>query len=197
MDKQVIISIGREFGSGGHIIAEELAKRFDIPLYDRNILDHIAEEKCGNSEELKKYDERMKKFVISRRVRGFSNSPEEVIAELQFEFLENKAKKGESFVVVGRCAESVLKEFDGLISVFITGDKSAKCERVMALKSLSEKEAVEYMARHDRYRKRYHNHHCEMKWGDSRNYDLCVNSSKLGIKRTVDMLERYIKERSI
>ena len=74
MDKQLIISVGREFGSGGHVIAEDLARRFALPLYDYNLLEHIAEEKDIAHEELKKYDEKPKSRLFSRTVRGHSNS---------------------------------------------------------------------------------------------------------------------------
>lgn len=196
MAKQLIISIGREYGSGGHVIAEELAKRFDIPMYDRNLLEHIAEEKNADVELLRKYDESPKKVLLSRSVRGLSNSPEEVIANMQFDYLKQKAAAGESFVVVGRCSESVLREYKGLVSVFILADNDVKMKRIMELRSVSQREAQMMMAKHDRSRKTYHNRYCDIKWGDSRNYDISVNSSRLGIERTIDMLESYIKERN-
>ena len=93
MGEQLIISIGREYGSGGHAIAEILAKRFELPMYDRNLLDHIAEEKGVDVNVLNKYDEKANNVFLSRRVRGFSNSPEEAIAEMQFNFIKDKAKK--------------------------------------------------------------------------------------------------------
>lgn len=192
---QLIISIGREYGSGGHAIAEELAKRFDIPLYDRNMLDHIADEKSVNADNLRKFDEKPKNKLLSRRVKGYSNSPEDAIAHMQFDFLRKKASDGESFVVVGRCADTILRENEGLVSIFILGDKQAKAARIEKIRGFDHKEALEAMKRHDKYRKHYHNNYCEMKWGDSRNYDLSVNSTRLGIERTTDMLESYIKER--
>lgn len=194
--KQLIISIGREYGSGGHVIAEELAKRFQIPMYDRNLLDQIAAEKEVDAETLRKFDEKPKKFLLSRSVKGYSNSPEEAIANMQFDFLKNKAANGDSFVVVGRCAETILRDHKSLVSIFVLADTQVKAERISKLKGIRNKEALESLKRHDKYRKQYHNHYCDVKWGDSRNYDLSVNSSKLGIERTIDMLESYIKERN-
>lgn len=195
MERQLIISIGREYGSAGHEIAEKLAKKFDIGFCDRNILDEIATHRDVDVKELEKYDELPRKKFLSRKVRGYSNSPEENIAQMQFEYLRKKAESGESFVIVGRCAESVLSEYEGLISIFIHGDRACKIERVMQIKGLSKEKAIEKMDRHDRKRKAYHNHFSKGKWSDSKNYDITLNSSKLGVDGTVDMLENYIRRR--
>lgn len=196
MSEQYIISIGREFGSGGHEIAEKLAERLQIPMYDRNMLDTIAEEKNIDAKQLQRLDEKPRNPILSRRVNGYSNSLAEIVADMQFEYIKNKADSGESFVVVGRCAESVLKDYDGVISLFILGDKSCKIERVMEKYNLSKDEAVTKMTRHDKTRKHYHNSHAKSKWGDSRTYDLCINSSRLGVEGTVDLLEEYVKKRT-
>lgn len=195
MSEQVIISIGREFGSGGHEIAEKLAKRFGLTMYDVNILREIAVERNIDAAVLEKYDEVPKKRLISRNVRGYSNSPEENIANLQFEYLQKKAKEGKSFVVVGRCSEAILKEYKGLISIFILADKECKIARIKKLRNISDAEAEFVINRHDRKRKEYHNYYCTGKWGDSRNYDISINSSKLGIDKTADYIESYINER--
>lgn len=195
MEKQVIISIGREYGSGGHVIAEELSKRFGLDLYDVNLLREIAVEKGLDASLLEKYDEVPRKRIISRNVRGYSNSPEENIANIQFEYLQKKAKEGKSFVVVGRCSEAILKEYKGLITIFVLADRAVKIERVSTIRHMTDAEAEATMNRHDKKRKEYHNYYCTGKWGDSRNYDISINSSKLGIDKTVEYLESYIKER--
>lgn len=192
---QVIISIGREFGSGGHEIAEKLSKRFGFSMYDVNLLREIAVEKNLDHTLLEKYDEVPKKRFISRNVRGYSNSPEENIANIQFEYLQKKAREGKSFVVVGRCSEAILKEFEGLITIFVLADRDKKIERVSGIRQISAAEAESVMHRHDKKRKEYHNYYCTGKWGDSRNYDISINSSKLGIDKTTDYLENYIRER--
>lgn len=196
MSEQLIISVGREFASGGHVIAEQIAKTFNLPLYDRNILGEIAGEKMVDAYELEKYDEVPRKRLLSRSVRGYSNSPEENIANMQFEYLIKKAEEGKSFVVVGRCSEVILKEYDGFISIFILGDKSAKKERIMNILGASSDEAEAMMKRNDKKRKEYHNYYCNSKWGDSRNYDISINSSKLGIDKTAKFLEEYIRVRT-
>ena len=195
MEKQLIISISREYGSGGHCIARHLAERFNLPIYDHNLLDEITAGKNMNTEKLAKYDEAPKLKLKSRSVRGFSNSPEDAIAEMQFKFLKEKAASGESFVIVGRCSESVLKEYEGLVPIFVISDRDFKINRVMTERHFTEKEAIEAIARHDKKRKAYHNHFAEGKWGDSRYYDMCINSSKLGLEGTIDLLEIYIRRK--
>lgn len=195
MEKQIIISISREFGSGGRQIAEKVAEDLGLPLYDRNLLDAIAEEKDINAEHLQKFDEKPRNLILSRSVSGHSNSMEENIVKMQFEYLQKKADSGESFVVLGRCAETALKGRDGLVSVFVLGDKEEKLTHVKDKYQLSDTEATLKMMRHDKRRKMYHNQYSDFKWGDSRGYDLCINSSRLGIEKTAAMIESYVKER--
>lgn len=193
--KQVIISIGREFASAGHEIAESLANRLSLPLYDYHLLREIADEKDVEVSALEPYDEVPKKGFGYRTVKGLSNSPQENIAYMQFEFLKKKAEEGESFVVVGRCSEEALKEYKGLITIFILGDMDKKIERVRKHLNLDEKQARKLINEQDKKRKNYHNYFCEGKWGDSRNYDFSINSSKLGIDITTDIIEDYICKR--
>ena len=195
MKKQMIISISREFGSGGHEIAENIARDLDLKFYDRGMLDEIAENMNVDVEVLQKYDEKPRNYMLSRRVGNHTNSMEEIIAEYQFDFIRKKAEEGASFVIVGRCAETVLKDFEELISIFITGERQHKIKRVMEHFNLPENKAIAKMLRHDRKRKQYHNRHSDAKWGDSRLYDLCINSSPLGIEGTIRVLENYIRER--
>ncbi|MDE7226430.1 MAG: cytidylate kinase-like family protein, partial [Ruminococcus sp.] len=145
--------------------------------------------------EIEKLDEAPKSRLTSRRVRGFSNSIEDNIAEMQFNFIRKKAESGESFVVVGRCSESKLRDFDCLCSLFIIGDMESKIKRIMKLYEMNERDAENFIEQKDKKRKRYHNYHVKLHWGDSRLYDLTVNSSRLGIEKTIDYLEDYIKAR--
>ena len=192
---QTIISVSREFGSGGHIIAEQIAKDHGLKFYDRHLLDDIAAENNMNAAVLEKYDEKPRNAFLSRRVSGFSNSMEEILAEMQFDYIRKKADSGESFVIVGRCAESVLSGHKGLISIFVVGDDEAKIKRVEKVYGLNTSEAILKMKRHDKKRRQYHNRYSSFRWGDSRNYDLCINSSKLGLDQTADALEDYIRAR--
>lgn len=195
MAKQTIISVGREFGSAGHEIGEKLAGELGLKFYDRNMLDEIAQEKKIDVKELEKYEEKPRNMIFTRKVNGYSNSLEEIIANMQFDFLRKKADAGESFVVVGRCAEEVLRDREELISIFVLGDQDEKLARVKEKYQLDDAAALAKMKRHDKNRKRYHNRYSDGKWGDSRSYDLCVNSSRLGVDRTVDILVKYIRKR--
>ena len=195
MDKQVIVSISREFCSGGHAIGEYIAKAMGLGLVDRNMLDEIAQRKNIRIEYLEKYDEKPRNLILSRRVGAFSNSIEDIIAEMQFEYLRDKASSGESFVVVGRCADSVLGSRKCLIPIFVMGAEEDKIAEACRRFGIGREEAVSKMRRHDRTRKQYHNRYSENKWGDSRYYDICINSSKLGIEKTAVLLTEYIRER--
>lgn len=195
MEKQLIISVGREYGSGGHEIAEKLSEHYGIQLYDHNLLDEIAAKKNVNMDHLKELDERHKNLLSSRTVRGLSNSPEENLLYLQFDFMRDKADAGESFVIVGRCSETILKQYDCMVSIFILGDRDKRVERIMRLYHLTESQAVKKIREKDILRRRYHNSFCVKKWGDCRNYDISINSSRLGIDGTVKLLTEYIDSR--
>lgn len=190
--KQLIISVGREFGSGGHVIARLLADAYDIPLYDHKLMCEIAAEKGVDVRVLDKYDEIPHNALFSRTVRGYNNSPEENVATMQFNFLKKKAAEGQSFVVIGRCSETILREYEGLVSIFVLGDLEAKIARTAERNNISQSEAELMINRHDKKRKTYHNYYCTGSWGDSRNYDICVNSTRLGIEKTAEMLKTYI-----
>ena len=193
MEKQIIVSISREFGSCGRLIADMVSKKLGLNLYDRKMLDEIASEKNVSVEVLEKYDESPRKLLLSRRIGEYSNAMEEVLAQMQFDYIRKKAESNESFVVVGRCADTVLKDYDSLVKIFITGDLEWKKEAVMNKYNISEDEALAKMSRHDRKRKQYHNRHSDFKWGDSRHYDLCINSSKLGIEKTAEIIEEFVR----
>ena len=195
MEKQLIISVSREFGSGGHVIAKMLSERYGLPMYDRSLLEEIAKTKQLDSNELHKYDEAKKSKLFSRTVRGYSSSPEDNIAQLQFDFLREKAKSGESFVVLGRCSESILREYDGLVSIFVLGDLDFRIHHTMERENLTYEQAQAKVARHDKNRKAYHNNYSDGKWGDSRGYDLCIRSSTAGIKATCDVIADFIDKK--
>lgn len=194
--KQLIISVSREFGSGGHVIAEALANIFNIPMYDHDILKEIAsKDVLIDAALLEKYDEVPRNRLLYRKVNGFSNSPSENIANMQFDFLKKQAESGQSFIAVGRCSEYVLCEYKGLVKLFILADAEVKTQRIMKLHNMSHDAAADWIKKTDKQRKTYHNFYCPNKWGDSRYYDICMNSSKLGIEETVNFLANYIKLR--
>ena len=195
MAKQTIIAISREFGSEGHEIARIIAEDLGLKLYDRSMLDEMADNMGIKVEVLEKHDEKPRNFFLTRTVGKYTNSMEEIVADMLFEFIKEKADSGESFVIVGRCADSVLRGMEGLITIFVIGTKEAKVKHVMEKFNMNESEALIKMARHDKKRSQYHNRHSDGKWGDSRFYDLCINSSLLGVQGTVKILEDYIHAR--
>lgn len=195
MSHQMIISIGREFGSGGHEIAEKLAEKYGIPMYDSNLLTNVSEKLNVHLDVVKRLDEKPKNIFLSRTEKGLSSSPEHNVAQFQFDFLKEKAAAGESFVVVGRCAETVLKEYEGLITIFVHADKDMKIKRIMETENVSEKKALLMIRETDKKRKVYHNSYSDFKWGKAKGYDITISSSKMGIDGTVDVLVKYIDAR--
>ena len=120
---------------------------------------------------------------------------EQTVANHIFDFIRTKGdKEKESFVIVGRCAEYVLRDNPNVVSIFILGNRDVKQRRVMKKYQLEEKAALNRMRKEDKMRKTYHNFYADGKWGDSRSYDICVNSSTLGIDKTVEALIAYIDQ---
>ena len=191
MAQQLIIAIGRESGSGGLDIATALSQRFGLPLYDKNILEKAAEVRGVSPESLEQYDERPRSPLFYRSIRGISNAPEDGVAQMQFDLLRQHAEAGESFVVLGRCAEEVLADYDALVSIFIRADLDFRIRRT----PLPGNEALEFIRKQDRQRRIYHDQHCKGDWGDAQNYDLVIDSARLGIDGTVEVLEQYIRAR--
>lgn len=130
--------------------------------------------------------------LFYRSVRGYSNAPEDAVAQLQFRLLREHAEAGESFVVLGRCAEEVLADRPGLVSVFIRADLPFRISRT----PLPEAEAIEFIKKQDRQRRVYHDQHCKGDWGSAECYDLVINSARLGIPATAEVLAQYVLARA-
>ena len=191
--KQIIITVGREHGSGGHFIAQHIADELGIELYDRKIVEGTVEVSGYTKEFIEKMDEKPVNVLFSRRIGEFSNSLEENVAQKVFEYIRSVAEQGKSFVIVGRCAESVLRHYPHVVSVFITGDREDKIQRIEQVFDLSEQKAIDRIRRVDFKRKHYHNYYSDFKWGDSRGYDILINSSRIGIENTAKCLTSYIR----
>ncbi|MCC8142015.1 MAG: cytidylate kinase-like family protein [Lachnospiraceae bacterium] len=195
MGKQVVITISRECGSGGRMIATLISEQLGIEMYDRNMDEAIADEMGLDLDELERFEGSSRNRIVSRKVMGYSNSIEDILVEKQEEWLHSKADLGASFLVIGRMAENMLKDHPGLIKIFITGDEDFKVRRIMDVLSVNEREAKERISKVDHVRRSYHNHYAHHKWGDSRYYDLVINSSKLGLEATAGELVHYIQAR--
>ena len=119
------------------------------------------------------------------------------MAQIQFDYMTKLAEAGKPFVIVGRCADEVLSEYKGLVRIFVLADEASKVDRICESREVNRDEARGIMLRHDKSRRAYHNYYCTYRWGDSRGYDITVNSSRLGIQKTADLLEAYIRMRMI
>lgn len=195
-DQQLIITISREFGSGGKEIAQILGEKYGIPVYEKNILSQLGIRTQEDMDEFRVLDETPRWLIASRTVRGLTNSNEEMLAAMQFQFLKDEANAGHSFIVLGHCAEEILKDHEALITIFVSADKEFKIPRIMKEHRLNEKEATKMMKRHNKNRKQYHNYYCKNAWGDSRYYDMCLKSSALGTQKTAALIDDFVRMRT-
>ena len=195
MSKRFIIAIGREFGSGGKHIGRALAKELGVNLYDRNIVEKVAEELDIETEHLMKYAKKKRRHFFHKSVKGHTTSFEDHVANLQFDYIRKLGASDESFVIVGRCADEILKDHENVISIFVKGEREYRIGRVMKQFDLSREDAIKKMDRHDRTRKYYHDRYCNGKWGEVDTYDLCIDSTHFGTEGTADFIKEYIKRR--
>lgn len=192
MKEQIIITIGRESGSGGHAIAKKIADEMGIECYDKKrLVEGTAKISGLNRNYIKKLDEKPAGFPFSGRIGGFEESPESNVARMTFEYIRQIADSGESCVIVGRCADSVLSGNPNVIRIFVVGDTAQKNKRLANIQQITIEEADRERRETDKYRRTYHNFYSETKWGDSRAYDLIVNSSCLGIQGTADYIIKF------
>ncbi|MCR5387750.1 MAG: cytidylate kinase-like family protein [Lachnospiraceae bacterium] len=209
MDK-IIYTIGREFGSGGLDIAKELAKRLNIPLYDKELL-NIAAEDSGLCEDiLKLQDEKptssfLYSLVMDAHSFGSYNPGGSSYMDMplnqkvflaQFNAIKKAAAEG-SCVIVGRCADYVLEDDPNCVSVFIHADKDVRLARVMKSEGLSDNKAKDLIKKTDKQRSSYYNFYTNKIWGDARSYDMTLDSGRIGKEGCVEAiiaLGDYIKK---
>ena len=184
--KKRIITISREFGSGGRFIGEEVAKKLGIAYYDKNIINEIAE-KSGLSPEYIQENAELspKKGLFAYAFAGrdiTGKSVEDLVYEAQRKVILELAEK-ESCVIIGRNADYILKDRDDALNVFIHGDTPEKIQRITRLYNVEEQKVVKMMVDIDKRRMANYNFYTNQKWGKASNYTLCLNSSKLGYDR--------------
>ena len=194
-NKQILIFLDREFGSGGHNIAKGMAKKLGIPYYDYNILEDMFHDNPEMAALMAKYDDKPAGMFVTRHVRGYTNSIEENLMLMQFDYIRGKADAGESFVVVGRCAELILRDFPNLISVFVRADMEDRTARVMEREKKTQAEAVKKIKRIDDMHRKGFNRLSDNKWGFSESYDLCINSTGQDLDELVEAFMPYIEMR--
>ena len=195
MEKR-IITISREFGSGGRFIGEEVAKKLGIAYYDKSIINEIAE-KSGLSPEYIKENAELspKKGLVAYAFAGrdiTGKSVEDMVYEAQRKMILDIAEK-EPCVIIGRNADYILKDRDDVLNVFLHGDMPEKIKRITGLYNVKEKEAVKMMADTDKRRRTNYNFYTDQNWGKASNYTLCLNSSQLGYDRCEMIIMECVK----
>lgn len=198
MTSNLIITIGRQSGSGGKEIGQKVAEKLGVKCYDKALL-ALAAKESGLCEELfQSHDEKPTKSFLYSLVMdsysfgytssGYMDMPiNHKIFLAQFEAIKALADR-EPCVIVGRCADYALEDYPNRVSIFVTGDDKAKIKRLAERNNVTEAKAKEIMMKTDKERSSYYNYYSSKKWGDVRSYDLCVNSSVLGIEGTVDLI---------
>ena len=191
-----IITISREFGSGGRFIGEEVAKKLGMAYYDKNVITEIAEKSGLSPEYIQENSELSpKKGLFAYALAGrdiTGKSVEDMVYEAQRKVILELVEK-EPCVIIGRNADFILKDRDDVLNVFIHGNMPEKMQRISCLYNVSGQEAVKMMADTDKRRLANYNFYTEQKWGKASNYTLCLNSSELGYDRCEAIIMECVK----
>ena len=191
-----IITISREFGSGGRFIGEEVAKKLGMAYYDKNVITEIAEKSGLSPEYIQENAELSPKkglFAFALAGRDITGkSVEDIVYEAQRKVILELVEK-EPCVIIGRNADFILKDRDDVLNVFIHGNMPEKMQRISCLYNVSGQEAVKMMADTDKRRLANYNFYTEQKWGKASNYTLCLNSSELGYDRCEAIIMECVK----
>ena len=192
MKEKVIIHISREHGSLGHVVGEKLAERLGCKLYDKKIIEEIAEEHGLDKEFLKEYEEKPKRALLYRLAQGVSADLEEELTKQVFEKIQNVAETEDRAVIVGRCAGTVLKEYPHVINVFLTAKMSNRVRNIMEYYGIDYESAQKRIQDVDKDRQRFHDTYSDTKWKNVDNYDLVLSTTELGVDGAVDLILNYI-----
>ena len=202
MENNYVITIGRQLGSGGKDIGDLLAKHLDIPCYDKELIQLASKESGLQKEFFQEADEKTR-FSFFGNFFGFrsgymgdsSNNYicNEALFKIQSDVIRSLAEK-ETCIFVGRCADYILRDHPRHLSVFITADLPDRIRKIAADQSISEKEAFALIEQTDKKRAGYYNYYTNKTWGMSTSYELCINSSVLGIEATARFILALIKQ---
>ena len=190
----MIITLGRQHGSNGHLIARRLAEELGYKCYDKEIVDEAAAASAFSKEIFDSYDEkRVSAYILSTphyigMNEGFHLNMQ--VAAAQFETMRRLAEKGDC-IFVGRCADYVLRNRDDVLRIFIMGDMETRIKTLMERRSLSYDQARRLVREVDKDRSSYYKYHTDQIWGESENYDLCIDS-RIGVQGTVDVIRAYM-----
>ena len=205
MATNLVITIGRQFGSGGRKVGRLLAEKLDIPYYDKELLAEAAKDSGICQEIFENHDEKPTRSLLFSLVTGVQmhGDPGSMYMDMplnhriflaQFDAIRRIASEGPC-VIVGRCADYVLRDKPNAVSVFVKADIRQRVERAVSLYGVDPARAEETVRKADKQRASYYNYYATATWGDVNNYDLCVDTGKLGIEGTVELIEQYLRLR--
>ena len=207
MEKKVIITIGRQYGSGGAEVGKKLGKKLGLDVYDKEILRMTSNESGIRESYFHLADERAGKNLLYKIVQSMvpentnpSLGNDLVSADILFRFQSSVIRKlaqEQSCIFIGRCAEHVLAGADNLVRVFISADMSARVERIREKGYYAEEDIVKNIKRMDKERREYHRYFTGKDWEALDNYDLILNSAKIGTDGCVECIEDYLKVRGL
>lgn len=201
----IILTISREYGSGGREIAQRLSEYYhDIPVFDRKLIDMTAD-RCGYSTKfIQENEERMtNSFLFNLAVsgtyppfhqpRGVEAVPQDYVFLTQSKIIRSLAEEHPSAIFVGRCADYILRENPNLFSVFITADLDFRIRRAAEEYNVPADKAASIVMKHDRARRRHYNYYTGSDWGERSNYHMVLNTGKLGLGAATDILKNMIQ----
>lgn len=201
--KKRIITISRQCGSGGRYIGEKLAKELGIPCYDEKLLDMVAKESGFAPDFIEEKGERITGSLLfniassltyaSNVLSGNNMSLQDEIYFMQNRIIKELAEK-EPCVIVGRCADYILREREDCLHVFIRADEESKLERAVKDYGMPEKEAASILKKKDKARYNHYKYYTDQEWGMASNYDLCLNSGLFGVDGCVEIIRRILEQ---
>lgn len=198
MQKSLIITIGRQFGSGGHEIGEKLAKKLGIKFYDKELIKLIAKQSGLCEKVLESYDEKPTNSLLYSIVMDIYPSVmytgptiDQQIYQANYDTIR-KLADGEPCVIVGRCADYILRDHPELVSVFIHANSDFRAARIAEEYKLPDAKVRDMLVKTDKKRASYYNFQSEKQWGAASSYNLCIESSEVGIDGAVDLIMDYI-----
>ena len=198
MEKKLIINIGRQFGGGGLGVASELGRRLELPVYDKELITKAAQDSGFSAELFEQSDEKRRIFSLSAIFTSIYSSPtdnymsDKGLFEIQCATIRKIAEQG-SAIIVGRCSDYVLRDMDCVLNVFLTSPLSERVKRICERHNLCEEKAEALILQKDKAREEYYNYYTFGNWGVASTYDLCIDSSKLGIEGTADFIIDFAK----
>ena len=200
MEQKIIINVGRQLGSGGHDIGRMLALDFNAKYYDREIL-NLAAKESGLSEKIFEENDEKRGFfrgllnIGSPHVSGYKpDLSQETLFQFQSDAIRKAATK-DSCVFVGRCADYVLRDFKNTVNIFVTASMPYRIEQIMNKQRMDREQAKKFIEQKESRRAAYYNYYTGKKWGAAESYDLCVDSSVLGIVETEKLIAEFIRKK--